>query len=78
MMIFTKVVLYFLSTRVAVIKDMGFKKEKGYTKSYYDFLFLQEENKRDSLYAKHQMVLNLIKDPILGFILVFCSESPNF
>lgn len=76
-MIFTKVILYFLSTRVAVIKDMGNQKEKGYTKNYFNFLFLQEHNKKDSYYSKHQLVLNLIKDPILGLFLVFFSEIPT-
>jgi len=43
-MMFIKVILYFKSTRVAVIKKAGTQAEKGYKKNYYDFLFLSEDN----------------------------------
>lgn len=77
LMVFMKVVLYFYSTRIAIINSMKTQTEKGYTKYYYNFLFLSAENKNDSYYSRHSTILNLIKDPFLALILVFFSEIPT-
>lgn len=77
-MLFLKLILYFYSTRIANIRSMKKSlQEKGYVKNYYNFLFLSQENHGTSYYAHHQTILNLIKDPILAFFLVFCSETPT-
>ena len=75
-MTFIKVILYFKSTRIAIIKKNGQHEEKGYKKNYFSYLFLSEENHGQNYYSHHQEVLNLIKDPILAVFLVFCSKSP--
>lgn len=77
LMIFTKIYLFFISTRIANIRDEGGRAEKGYKKHYYNFLFLNGETDCASWYSKHQMVLNLIKDPFLAFCLVYFSNSPG-
>jgi hypothetical protein len=76
-MIFVKVVIYFYSTRVAIIKNLKSKGGKGYKKSNFNFLFLSEKNHCTSYYSHHQLILNMIKDPILAVILVFFSEYPG-
>jgi hypothetical protein len=75
-LIFVKIYLFFISTRVAIIRKEGGKAEKGYKKSYFNFLFLNEETDCASWYSKHQMILNLVKDPFLALFLVFSSKTP--
>lgn len=76
-MMFIKVLLFFKSTRIAIIKKEGVQGEKGYKKNYYNFMFLSERNHGQNYYSNHQEILNLIKDPILAFFLVFFSKKPT-
>lgn len=73
---FIKLLVFFYSTRVALIHQEGSKSEKGYKKYYFNFLFLGENRRHDCFYAKHQVILNMLKDPVLGFALVFFYNSP--
>lgn len=74
-LIFTKIYLFFLSTRVAIIK-FDDARNKGYKKHYFDFLFLNRDTDCLTYYSKHQYVLNLIKDFGLASSLVLFSKTP--
>ena len=74
-MVFVKIYLFFISTRVAIIRTEEGDQAKGYKKFYFDYLFLNEETDCRNWYSKHQMILNLVKDPFLAFFLVFLSKS---
>lgn len=73
---FIKLMIFFYSTRVAIISKEASRSEKGYKKYYYNFLFLGEENKHETFYQNHQMILNMLKDPVLGVALVFFYNTP--
>mgnify|MGYP000641478137 CR=1 FL=1 len=73
---FITVYLLFKSTRVATVDKKMIVGERNYKKSIYDYLFLKENQKCDSFYSNHYVVLNLFKDPILAVFLVFCSRVP--
>lgn len=75
-MVFTKIYLFFVSTRVASIREDKTKAEKSYKKYYYNFLFLNEDTDCANWYSKHQMILNLVKDPFLALFLVYASKAP--
>ena len=77
-MTFLKIILAFYSSRIAKVNNRleTSIKEKGYRKEYFNFQFLSEENKKDSFYSNHQMILTLVKDPLLSVFLVFLSEIP--
>lgn len=74
-LVFTKIYLYFLSTRVAIVR-FDDKRNKGYKKHYYEFLFLNRDTDCANYYSKHQYVLNLIKDFGLASSLVLFSRVP--
>lgn len=73
---FIKLLVFFYSTRVANIKKNERRTEKGYKKYYYNFLFLGEGVNHDSFYSNNQLILNMLKDPVLGFALVFFYDTP--
>jgi len=73
---FIKLLIFFYSTRVAAIQKDGQKAQKGYKKYYYNFLFLGTEREHTSFYSSHQIILNMLKDPVLGFALVFFYHIP--
>jgi Sec-independent protein translocase protein TatA len=75
-MLFAKVYLFFVSTRMANIKESNKEIGKGYKKHYYDFLFLNKDQHCDDWYSKHHVILNLLKDPVIAFCLVFFSKIP--
>lgn len=77
-MTFLKIILGFYSSRLAKVNNRleTSIKEKGYRKEYFDFQFLSAENKKDSFFSNHQMILTLVKDPILSIFLVLFSEIP--
>lgn len=52
-MMFIKVLLFFKSTRIAIIKKEGVQGEKGYKKNYYNFMFLSERNHGQNYYSNH-------------------------
>jgi ABC-type multidrug transport system fused ATPase/permease subunit len=74
-MVFIKIYLFFISTRVAIIRTEQNEMAKGYKKHYYNYLFLNEETDCENWYSKHQMIMNLVKDPFLAFFLVFFSRN---
>jgi hypothetical protein len=75
-LMFTKLYLFFISTRVAKIRNETDIKEKGYRKRYLDYMFLSKETHANSWYSLHQMVINLLKDPVISVFLVFSSKNP--
>ena len=74
--LFIKVYLFFISTRIAIIRGEERQAEIGYKKHYYNFLFLNKDTDCKSWYSKHQMILNLVKDPCIALFLVLTSKIP--
>lgn len=75
-LMFTKLYLFYISTRVAKVRTQTNVKEKGYRKYYLDYMFLSKETHPNSQYSLHHMALNLLKDPIISIFLVFSSKNP--
>jgi hypothetical protein len=75
-LVFTKVILFFKSTRVAIIKKNAHNEEKAYINLYSSYLFMSKHNDGKSYYSNHQLIFNLMKDPLLAVTLVFCSKVP--
>jgi len=73
---FMTIFLLFKSTRVANVQKKTILGERDYKKTIYDYLFLKENQRCDSFYSNHYVVMNLFKDPILAVFLVFCSNVP--
>ena len=73
----SKIYLFFVSTRVAIIRQEKNTTEIAYKKHYYDFLFLNKDTDCASWYSKHHMILNLMKDPLIAFSLVFFRKIPH-
>ena len=75
---FTKIYLFFISTRVAIVRDERHSANKGYRKEYVEYEFMNEEMKCDSWFSKHYLILNLIKDAFVAMVLVFFSTNGFF
>lgn len=73
-LMFTKLYLFFVSTRVAKVRTETSIKEKGYRKHYLDYMFLSNETHANSWYSLHHMAVNLLKDPVISVFLVFASK----
>lgn len=72
---FTKIYLFFISTRVAIVRDEIKSANKGYRKQYVEYEFMNVEMKCTTWFSKHYMILNLIKDAYIACVLVFMSKN---
>lgn len=75
LLFFSKIYLFFISTRVAIVRDERNSANKGYRKEYVEYEFMNEDMKCDSWFSKHYLILNLIKDAFVALMLVFFSTS---